>query len=97
MALSLRDQLKNYSANAGSATALVESETNIRVELHKAQKRIEHFENMLAVSTEHKDGDLAAMGKKVVEQEERIKVLEASCKAAEAVRHHAFSAIWFNH
>lgn len=90
MALSLRDQLKSYATNAGSASALVESETNIRLELLKSQKKVEHFETILAVSSEHKDGDAAAMSQKVAQQQERIKVLEASCKAAEAVSAHSF-------
>lgn len=94
LALSLRDQLKNYSSNAGSASTLVESETNIRVELLKSQRKVEHFENLLAVSAEHKDGDIAAVGKRALEMEERIKVLESSCTAAEAVC--GFHSIWLN-
>lgn len=86
LAFGLRDQLKSYSANAGSASALVESETNIRQELVKTKKRLDHFESILAVSPEHQDGDAAAISKKAVEQEERIKVLEAQVKSAEAVR-----------
>ncbi|GAA5865168.1 hypothetical protein JCM1840_003930 [Sporobolomyces johnsonii] len=88
--LALRDQLHSYASGAPNGDRLVQSETEARTELARAQERLAKLEALLGPGG---DPQVIELAQRLKEREQELKVAEAQVKSQEAASNMLYGEI----